>query len=120
MDDTKDTDSNVHFIPFELHTSSPNADSSTPPLSSAHEGQYLPSGEPDLSKKFDRADVVNAFHHAFLLAGGTERLAQHANEDYKDFLKHFSKLLPSGASSALGETTDITINHNLPRTALDN
>lgn len=119
MDDTKNISENVHFIPFEMHTSNPNGDSSTPPLSSAHEGDYIPSDAHQTKNKFDRLDVVNAFHQAFILAGGTERLVQHANEDYKDFIKHYAKLLPSSASSALGETTDITINHNLPRTALD-
>ncbi len=58
---------------------------------------------------FSRKDVVNAFQSAFDLIGGVPRLALWANEHQTDFYKMYSKLIPSGASSALGEVQDLRI-----------
>ncbi len=58
---------------------------------------------------FSRKDVVNAFQSAFDLIGGVPRLALWANEHQTDFYKMYSKLIPTGASSALGEVQDLRI-----------
>lgn len=70
-------------------------------------------------KDFSRKDVVNAFTNAFELIGGTPRLALWAHANEGDFYKLYSRLLPSQASSALGEANEIVIKHVLPRGALD-
>ena len=69
----------------------------------------------DLSRK----QVVNAFMNAFELIGGTPRLALWAHDNPKEFYKLYSRLLPSQASSALGESNEMIIRHVLPRTGLD-
>jgi hypothetical protein len=53
---------------------------------------------------FTRKDVVNAFQSAFELIGGVPRLALWGNANETDFYKLYSRLLPSQASSALGES----------------
>lgn len=58
---------------------------------------------------FSRKDVVNAFQAAFDLIGGVPRLALWANDHQTDFYKMYSKLIPSGASSALGEVNKMEI-----------
>lgn len=67
----------------------------------------------------NRAQVVSAFTNAFELIGGVPRLALWAHTHPTDFYKLYSRLLPSQASSALGESTDIVIKHVLPRGVLD-
>lgn len=71
------------------------------------------------SKDFSRKDVVSAFVNAFELIGGTPRLALWAHQNEGDFYKLYSRLLPSQASSALGEANEIVIKHVLPRGELD-
>ena len=71
------------------------------------------------NQNFSRRDVVNAFQDAFEMIGGTTRLAQWANEDPSQFFKLYARLLPSQASSALGESNTMIVKHVLPRTALD-
>jgi hypothetical protein len=105
-----DTQTNVHFISEQEYI-----DKNTEVLSSVANDR----SPPPRSKAFSRADVVNAFQDAFDLVGGVPRLAVYANENYGDFIKLYSKLLPSQASSALGESTDLTIRHVIPRTELD-
>ena len=58
---------------------------------------------------FTRKDVVNAFQSAFDLIGGVPRLALWANANETDFFKLYSRLLPSQASSALGESNVLRI-----------
>ena len=58
---------------------------------------------------FSRKDVVNAFQSAFDLIGGVPRLALWADVNQTDFYKMYSKLIPTGASSALGEVQDLRI-----------
>lgn len=71
------------------------------------------------NKDFSRKEVVQAFQNAFELIGGTARLALWAHENEGDFFKLYSRLLPSQANSALGESSDIVIRHILPRGELD-
>ena len=71
------------------------------------------------SQDFTRKDVVNAFINAFELIGGTPRLALWAHQNETDFYKLYSRLLPSQASTALGEANEIVIKHILPRGPLD-
>lgn len=71
------------------------------------------------NKEFSRKDVVQAFQDAFELIGGTPRLALWANQNEGDFFKLYSRLLPSQASSALGEANEMVIRHVLPKGPLD-
>lgn len=71
------------------------------------------------SKDFSRKDVVSAFSNAFELIGGVPRLALWAHANESDFYKLYARLLPSQASSALGETNELIIKHVLPRGELD-
>ena len=71
------------------------------------------------SKDFSRAQVVSAFHNAFELIGGVPRLALWAHSNPSDFFKLYARLLPSQASSALGESNELIIKHVLPRGPLD-
>jgi len=71
------------------------------------------------NKDFSRKEVVTAFNNAFELIGGTSRLALWAHQNEGDFFKLYSRLLPSQASSALGEANELVIRHVLPRGALD-
>jgi len=66
-----------------------------------------------------RKDVVKAFTNAFELIGGVPRLAIWANANPSTFYKLYARLLPSQASSALGESNTMTIRHVLPRGPLD-
>jgi len=71
------------------------------------------------SENFSRKDVVASFQAAFEAVGGTTRLALWANEHYTEFAKLYARLLPSQASSALGEAQVHKVLHVLPRSALD-
>lgn len=71
------------------------------------------------SQSFTRKDVVKAFSDAFHLIGGVPRLAVWANAHPTEFFKLYARLLPSQASSALGETNELVVRHVLPRSALD-
>ena len=83
-------------------------------ISSPHTRLAIPK-----NKDFTRKDVVNAFQNAFELIGGTPRLALWAHQNEGDFFKLYSRLLPSQASSALGEANELVIKHVLPRGPLD-
>ena len=58
---------------------------------------------------FTRKDAVQSFQSAFELIGGVPRLAMWAHENTTDFYKLYSRLLPSQASSALGESNTMRI-----------
>jgi hypothetical protein len=68
---------------------------------------------------FSRKDVVNAFHQSFELVGGIPRLALWANDNYTDFAKLYARLLPSQASSSLGEAQHLIIEMAIKPSALD-
>lgn len=68
---------------------------------------------------FSRKQVVEGFHNAFEIIGGVPRLALWANENYGDFVRMYSKLLPSQNSSALGESGKIEIELKVPGSRLD-
>lgn len=68
---------------------------------------------------FTRKDVVNAFQQAFELVGGIPRLALWANENQGEFYKLYARLLPSQASTALGESNRMEIVVNVPESKLD-
>ena len=71
------------------------------------------------NKDFSRKQVVQAFQDAFDLIGGVPRLAVWAHTNPTDFYKLYSKMLPSQASSALGESNEMVIKHVLPKSTLD-
>ena len=71
------------------------------------------------SKNFSRKDVVNAFQAAFDLIGGVPRLALWANANETEFFKLYSKMLPSQASSALGESNELRLTLAIAPSALD-
>lgn len=71
------------------------------------------------NKDFNRKQVVTAFSSAFELIGGVQRLALWAHQNQDDFYKLYARLLPSQASSALGESNELVIKHVLPKGALD-
>ena len=58
---------------------------------------------------FSRKDVVSAFQSSFELVGGIPRLALWANDNYSEFAKLYARLLPSQASSSLGEANVLRI-----------
>lgn len=68
---------------------------------------------------FTRKDVVLAFQTAFELVGGVPRLAIWANDNYTEFTKLYARLLPSQASSALGESNKMVIEMRIPHSPLD-
>ena len=70
-------------------------------------------------KELSRADVVYAFQACFDNLGGVPRMALWAEENPGDFYKLYARLLPSQASSSLGEKNEFVIKHVLPRGALD-
>jgi hypothetical protein len=67
-----------------------------------------------------RKKVVEAFTDAFELIGGVPRLAHWASNNPTDFYKLYARLLPSQASSALGESNNMVVRHVLPPSDLDN
>lgn len=71
------------------------------------------------NKEFSRAAVVNSFVNAFELIGGVPRLALWADKNPTKFYQLYSRLLPSQASSALGESNEMVIKHVLPKGPLD-
>tara|TARA_R110002096_G_scaffold14507_2_gene50271 strand:- start:148 stop:465 length:318 start_codon:yes stop_codon:yes gene_type:complete len=70
-------------------------------------------------RELSRADVVYAFQSCFENLGGVPRMAMWADENPGDFYKLYARLLPSQASSVLGEKNEFVIKHVLPRGALD-
>tara|TARA_R110002020_G_scaffold171233_2_gene361203 strand:+ start:198 stop:599 length:402 start_codon:yes stop_codon:yes gene_type:complete len=68
---------------------------------------------------FTRKDVVQSFQSAFELIGGVPRLAIWANENETEFFKLYSRLLPSQASSALGESNTLKIELAVKPSPLD-
>lgn len=63
---------------------------------------------------------MEGFHNAFEIVGGVPRLALWAHENYGDFVRMYSKLLPSQNSSALGESGKLEIELKVPGSSLDN
>lgn len=68
---------------------------------------------------FSRRDVVNAFQTAFELVGGVPRLAIWADQNYDQYMKLYSRLLPSQTSSALGEANVLRIEMAILPSPLD-
>jgi len=68
---------------------------------------------------FSRRQVVENMQAAFDLIGGTPRLAVWADDNQTDFYRMYAKLLPSGNSSALGESNKMEITMKIARSALD-
>ena len=115
MADTADIPENVLFIPATEWEAFSNEQAEENIVQAMSDPRAL-----SVSKSnFSRADVVNAFQQAFEAVGGTTRLALYAHTHYPDFVKLYSRLLPSQASSALGESNKLIIEHRLPRSALD-
>ena len=77
---------------------------------------------PRMSKVADgltRQDVVNAFHRAFTMIGGVNRLALWASQNEDEFYRLYARLLPS-ATVNIGVQMAPRIIHALRPTALDN
>ena len=65
----------------------------------------------------ERTRVAQAFQDAFDLVGGVPRLALYADAHYRDFVKHYSKMIPRGVD--LNVSGNITIRPALPPSPLD-
>lgn len=85
------------------------------PIQALRDGAVVSRAKSD----FSRLKVVENVQNAFDLIGGTARLALWADENQKDFYKMYAKLLPSGNSSALGESNKLEITLKVPRGPLD-
>ena len=85
------------------------------PIQALKDGAVVSAPKTD----FSRLKVVENVQNAFNLIGGTARLAVWADEHPKDFYRIYSKLLPSGNSSALGESSKLEITLKIPRSPLD-
>ena len=66
-----------------------------------------------------RKQVVNAFHDAFQLIGGTPRLAIWADENPTEFFKLYGKLAPKQVEQETKHDGGLVIKHILPRGKLD-
>ena len=124
---TQDTPAKQEFIPAEVYEED-NAEISTYENIEVNDWDQTMSDLASQEAKtlrvprntqVSRKAVVNAFINAFELIGGVPRLALWAHSNPSDFYKLYARLLPSQASSALGESNEITIRHILPRTGLD-
>lgn len=67
---------------------------------------------------FNRSDVANAFHNAFVMIGGVSRLALWANKNPDKFYPLYSRLMPSTAIN-IGDNAQVVIQHAIPPGALD-
>jgi hypothetical protein len=79
----------------------------------------IPSAITRRRNGFSRLDVVNAFHQAFEIIGGTTRLALWANENPEKFYPLFAKLMPSTSLNIIADGNQVVIEHALPPTPLD-
>jgi hypothetical protein len=70
-------------------------------------------------KKFNRAEVADAFETAFELCGGHVRLAVWANSNYTEFIKLYGRTLPTGTQVDVNVDGKLQIQHVLPPTKLD-
>lgn len=86
------------------------------PLELLKEGQKVPSQR---KAEFSRRQVVTAFDDAFALIGNTARLAIWADANPTEFYRMYSKLIPTGAASSLGESNVLDIRLSIPRSTLD-
>ena len=66
-----------------------------------------------------RTRVINAFHDAFQLTGGTPRLALWADENPTEFYRLYAKLLPKQIETEQNVDATLRIHHILPRGKLD-
>lgn len=77
------------------------------------------NGGKKLSKADLRAQMVDAFHEAFEMIGGVNRLAFWAHSNPTEFYKIYGKMLPSGATIDLNASGEIVFKHVLPPSKLD-
>lgn len=70
-------------------------------------------------QEYTRKDIIDDFRSVFDLCGGRLGMAVWAMSNKSEFYRLYSRLLPSGASQALGEDNVLVIKHVLPRTSLD-
>lgn len=72
-----------------------------------------------IRREFSRKDVVEAFQRTFELMGGVPRMTLWAMANPTEFYKLYGRLLPSQASSALGESNELVLKMVIPATKLD-
>ena len=89
------------------------------PFEVLEESKNIPSALTRRKHGFSRSDVVNAFHQAFELIGGTTRLALWANENPEKFYPLFAKLMPSTSLNVFADGNKVVVEHVLPPTQLD-
>lgn len=70
-------------------------------------------------RELERKKVVNAFHNAFDLIGGTVRLAHWADTHPTDFFKLYARMIPSEANQKITHDGEYTVRHILPPGPLD-
>lgn len=75
---------------------------------------YYPTGRMRKSRSLTRADVIQAFHFAFEMIGGTPRLALWADANPEDFYKLYGRLLPASTTTELDGPQEVIIRHALP------
>lgn len=70
-------------------------------------------------REFERKRVAEAFDTAFELVGGNARLAVWAHENYGEFIKLYSRMLPTGTQVDINASGEIAFKHVLPPSKLD-
>lgn len=81
--------------------------------------QHLPAIPKDYVFKLkDRAFVADALFAAFDLTGGVPRLVKWGHENYGEFIKVFTKLLPEAQKQESGPAI-VQVFHGVPASALD-
>jgi hypothetical protein len=70
-------------------------------------------------RTLDRNYIKNGFMDAFELVGGVPRLAHWADQNYGEFIKLYSRMLPSAMQQQLEHSGEIIVKHVLPRGPLD-
>jgi len=81
--------------------------------------QHLPKIPKDyVLKNKDRKFVEDSLNVAFDLAGGIPRLTKYAHENYGDFIKLWTRMLPEAQKHESGPAV-VQVFHNVPPSPLD-
>ena len=72
-----------------------------------------------LTRGVSRKKVAEAFQQSFDLIGGVPRLSYWAHENYGEFIKLYSKLMPAQSSRLMEDQEERVIKHVIPPTELD-
>lgn len=120
MDDKNKTTNQVAEVSAETLTklASRDADVRQSGLIDIFE-QHLPKIPKDyVLKNKDRKFVEDSLNVAFDLAGGIPRLTKYAHENYGDFIKLWTRMLPEAQKHESGPAV-VQVFHNVPPSPLD-